>query len=59
MDLMRPTKPQRTVGQQIYDRLFENIQRVVKGQDGAIRKLLAAFFSGGHVLLEEGRERQR
>jgi MoxR-like ATPase len=53
MDLMRPTKPQRTVGQQIYDRLFENIQRVVKGQDGAIRKLLAAFFSGGHVLLED------
>jgi MoxR-like ATPase len=53
MDLMQPTKPQRTVGQEIYDRLFANIQRVVKGQDGAIRKLLAAFFSGGHVLLED------
>ncbi|MGB8702647.1 MAG: MoxR family ATPase [Thermosynechococcaceae cyanobacterium] len=26
---------------------------MIKGQDGAIRKLLAAFFSGGHVLLED------
>lgn len=30
-----------------------NIKRVIKGQDQAIRKLLAVFFSGGHVLLED------
>ncbi|MGB8702760.1 MAG: MoxR family ATPase, partial [Thermosynechococcaceae cyanobacterium] len=40
-------------GQDIYRRLTKNIQTVVKGQDLSIRKLLAAFFSGGHVLLED------
>jgi MoxR-like ATPase len=40
-------------GQDIYQRLAKNIQTVVKGQEPAIRKLLAAFFSGGHVLLED------
>jgi MoxR-like ATPase len=40
-------------GQEIYQRLAQNIQTVVRGQDLAIRKLLAAFCSGGHVLLED------
>jgi len=40
-------------GQAIYRHLADNIQQVIKGQDAAIRKLLAAFFSGGHVLLED------
>lgn len=40
-------------GQAIYQRLADNIQSVVKGQAGAVRKLLAAFASGGHVLLED------
>jgi MoxR-like ATPase len=40
-------------GQEIYHHLFDNIQTVVKGQGASIRKLLAAFFSGGHVLLED------
>ena len=40
-------------GQAIYQRLSDNIQQVVKGQPAAIRKLLAAFASGGHVLLED------
>jgi MoxR-like ATPase len=40
-------------GQEIYHRLAKNIQTVVRGQEPAIRKLLAAFFSGGHVLLED------
>lgn len=40
-------------GQTIYRHLAGNIQQVMKGQDAAIRKLLAAFFSGGHVLLED------
>ncbi|MEL6878898.1 MAG: MoxR family ATPase [Cyanobacteria bacterium J06607_10] len=40
-------------GQEIYQRLVNNIQQVVKGQSTAIRRLLAAFASGGHVLLED------
>ena len=37
----------------IYQKIFDNLERVIKGQAGSIRKLLAAFFSGGHVLLED------
>ena len=33
--------------------LAANIARVMKGQSSAIRKLVAAFASGGHVLLED------
>ena len=33
--------------------LAANIERVMKGQAAAVRKLLAAFASGGHVLLED------
>lgn len=40
-------------GQAIYQKLADNIQQVVKGQPAAVRKLLAAFASGGHVLLED------
>lgn len=40
-------------GQEIYQRICANIQIVMKGQTTAIRKLLAAFASGGHVLLED------
>lgn len=41
------------VGKEIYQKLNDNISGVIKGQPDAIRKLLAAFFSGGHVLLED------
>ncbi|MBI4776924.1 MAG: MoxR family ATPase [Deltaproteobacteria bacterium] len=37
----------------IYHRLCANIGRVIRGQSDTIRKLLAAFTSGGHVLLED------
>ena len=40
-------------GQAVYQKLADNIQQVVKGQPSAVRKLLAAFASGGHVLLED------
>lgn len=33
--------------------IFKNICRVIKGQEQSIRMLLAAFISGGHVLLED------
>ncbi|MBD2169355.1 MoxR family ATPase [Calothrix membranacea FACHB-236] len=39
--------------QEIYQKIFNNIQKVIKGQSTAIRKLLSAFASGGHVLLED------
>ncbi|MBE9063076.1 MoxR family ATPase [cf. Phormidesmis sp. LEGE 11477] len=42
-----------TSGQEIYQRLSDNIQQVVRGQASAVRKLLAAFACGGHVLLED------
>ncbi|WP_036484837.1 MoxR family ATPase [Myxosarcina sp. GI1] len=40
-------------GKAIYQKISDNIQKVVKGQSAAIAKLLAAFASGGHVLLED------
>lgn len=52
MDLLR-SQISHGSGQGIYQRLSANIQTVVKGQKNAIRKLLAAFVSGGHVLLED------
>ncbi|MCH6583030.1 MAG: MoxR family ATPase [Gammaproteobacteria bacterium] len=39
--------------QTVFQNIASNIGRVIKDQSGAIRKLLAAFASGGHVLLED------
>ena len=38
---------------EVYEKIAENIQKVMKGQSATIRKLLASFASGGHVLLED------
>ncbi|HIF51267.1 MAG TPA: MoxR family ATPase [Thiotrichaceae bacterium] len=38
---------------EIYQKLSANIEKVIQGQSISIRKLLAAFFSNGHVLLED------
>ena len=38
---------------EIYGRITQNVEKVMRGQSGAIRKLLAGFVSGGHVLLED------
>ena len=40
-------------GQEIYQKIYHNIQQVIQGQSTAIRNLLAGFASGGHVLLED------
>ena len=40
-------------GRDIYQRVYQNIEQVMKGQSTAIRNLLAAFASGGHILLED------
>lgn len=37
----------------VYHRIADNIAKIMKGQAGATRKLLAALASGGHVLLED------
>jgi MoxR-like ATPase len=39
--------------QNTFKKISDNIERVMRGQSAAIRKLLAAFVSGGHVLLED------
>ena len=41
------------IGQEIYRKIYQNIQQVMKGQYTAIRNILAAFASGGHILLED------
>ncbi len=38
---------------EVFGRIAANIERVMYGQTAAIQKLLAAFASGGHVLLED------
>ena len=37
----------------VFRKLAQNVETVMRGQSGAIRRLLAAFASGGHVLLED------
>lgn len=37
----------------IYSLLLANIQKVIKGKEQMIKMMLAAFFCGGHVLLED------
>ena len=39
--------------QEVYRRIAANIGRIMQGQAGPTRKLLAALASGGHVLLED------
>ncbi len=38
---------------ELLQRISDNIARVMRGQHSASRRLLAAFASGGHVLLED------
>ncbi|MDJ0594255.1 MAG: MoxR family ATPase [Pleurocapsa sp. MO_226.B13] len=40
-------------GKEIYQKIYQNIQQIMKGQSTAIRNLLATFASGGHILLED------
>ncbi len=47
------TPPDHQAAREVYQRITENIARVIQGQTGATRKLLAALASGGHVLLED------
>ena len=40
-------------GRSLLERIAANIERVMRGQHDAVRKLLAAFASGGHVLIDD------
>ena len=42
-----------TEASQLFGRIAGNIEKVMRGSRGAVRKLLAAFASGGHVLIED------
>ena len=42
-----------TPPQELLQRIAANIEQVMSGQAMAVRKILAAFVSGGHVLLED------
>ncbi len=37
----------------VFQKLAQNVETVMRGQSGTIRRLLAAFASGGHVLLDD------
>ena len=42
-----------TAARETYRRIAANISKIIRGQDSAIRHLLAALAAGGHVLLED------
>jgi MoxR-like ATPase len=39
--------------EEVFRKLTQNLETVMRGQSATIRKLLGAFASGGHVLLED------
>ena len=56
----RPPGPDRPItsanhqaAREIFQKIAANIATIMQGQAGSTRKLLAAFASGGHVLLED------
>lgn len=47
------SETQKLAPREVIQTIAANIETVVKGQSEAIRKLMAALISGGHVLLED------
>jgi len=47
------SNPQIEAGRKVYQKIADNIAKIIQGQAGPTRKLLAALASGGHVLLED------
>jgi MoxR-like ATPase len=47
------TQSEHQAAREVYQRITANIAKIMKGQAASTRKLLAAFASGGHVLLED------
>jgi MoxR-like ATPase len=48
---MRRMQP--AAAQQLFQRIAANIEQVMRGQHAQVRKLLAAFAAGGHVLVDD------
>ena len=38
---------------EICRRVVTNVEKVIRGQFAAIRKIVGAFASGGHILIED------
>ncbi len=54
--LIRPVMPNDSnelAPREVFQKIATNIEAVMQGQSVSIRRLLAAFASGGHVLLED------
>jgi MoxR-like ATPase len=47
------TRTRHQAARAVYQQITANIARIMQGQVASTRKLLAAFASGGHVLLED------
>jgi MoxR-like ATPase len=47
------TQPDSAAARETYQKISDNIARVMRGQAAATRHLLAALAAGGHVLLED------
>ena len=47
------TQSEHQAAREVYQRITANIAKIMQGQAASTRKLLAAFASGGHVLLED------
>src|ERR1043166_5139677 len=47
------SSPDQQGAREVYQKITANIARIMQGQAGSTRKLLAAMASGGHVLLED------
>ena len=45
--------PGMTSATEVFQKIATNIERVMRGQRSSVRRILAAFASGGHVLLED------
>src|SRR5438093_2638282 len=45
--------PSMTTATETLQKITANIERVMRGQTASIRRILAAFAAGGHVLLED------
>jgi MoxR-like ATPase len=43
----------RQAARDLYEKIAANVAKIMRGQASSTRKLLAAFASGGHVLLED------
>ena len=47
------TPTDRRTAREVYEKIAANVAKIMRGQAASTRKLLAAFASGGHVLLED------